>query len=253
MKSVFISLFIFSLLSGFTILALYVLLIKKILILKRSLDYEKQSYNCLVSSYDGIRAFRHDFSNIMQSISGYLMTNDLDGLKGYYSSIFKDCEEINKLSILNKDVLNSPPVLSLMAEKYHKAQTLGIEFNIEVFTDLKKLNINAYEFTRILGIFLDNSIEACIDCSKKYINVTIAKNVRESYDYLSIENSCTSNIIDTNQIFEKNYSTKPNNTGLGLWKVNKIINKHENLELTTSASNNTFKHILKIYFKEDLA
>ena len=162
MKSIFISLFIFSVLGVLIGSVLYVLLIKKILMLKRSLAYEKQSYDCLVSSYDGIRAFRHDFSNIMQSISGYLMTNDLDGLKCYYSSIFKDCEEINKLSTLNKDILNSPPILSLMSEKYYKAQALGIEFNIEVFTDLKKLNINIYEFTRILGIFLDNSIEACI-------------------------------------------------------------------------------------------
>ena len=248
MKSIFISLFIFSILGAFIGLVLYVFLIKKILMLKRSLAYEKQSYDCLVSSYDGIRAFRHDFSNIMQAISGYLMTNDLDGLKGYYSSIFKDCEEINKLSVLSKDVLNNPPVLSLMAEKYHKAQELGIEFNIEVFTDLKNLNINTYEFTRILGIFLDNSIEACSNCSNKFINVTIAKNAREFYDYLVIENSCESETIDINQIFEKNFSTKPNNTGLGLWKVNKIIAKHDNLELKTTANNNSFKHFLKIYF-----
>lgn len=252
MKNVFIPLIIFSVSSTLIIQILFIVLIRKILVLKKvreNLNFEKQSYECLVSSYDGIRAFRHDFANIMQSISGYLITDDLSGLKSYYSSIFHECEEIKKLSIFNKDVLNSPPVLSIITEKYSKAQNLGIDFNIEVMTNLNSINMNIYDFTRILGIFLDNSIEASCKASKKVINIIFSRDSINHFDSLIIENSCPLNsTIDTKKIFEKDYSTKPKNTGLGLWKVRKIVNKYENVTLSTSVNDDYFKHHLKIYY-----
>ena len=248
MKTLLISLFVFSLCISCAIFILYIILFKKMISLKHDLYYEKQSYNCLSTSYDGIREFKHDFSNIMQAISGYLITDDLDGLKQYYSSIFKDCEEIKQLSVLNREIFNNPAVLSLIAEKYNFAKKIGIDFNIEVFTDLNKLNINTYELTRILGIFLDNSIEACQNLDNSKINVIISQDTQRNYDYIIIENTYdNSNKINTIKIFDKNYSTKPENTGIGLCKVKKIISKHKNLELKTNTYDNIFRHYLKIY------
>jgi len=240
------------LLLNMSLISILILLIFKTLDLHKTeliLDCEKKSYSCLANSYDGIRSFKHDFSNIMQSIGGYLMTDDLEGLKIYYSSIFKDCEELKKLSLFNKDVLNSPPVLSLITEKYYKAKNLGIDFNIEVFVDLNSLNMNIYEFTRILGIFLDNSIEAANLSKKKTINIMIVKDTRNHFDSLVIENSYEPGVlIDTNKIFEKNYSTKPKNTGLGLWKVKNILKKYNNISLNTTVTDTYFRHQLKIYY-----
>ena len=248
MKTLLISLFIFSLCISCVIFILYIVLFKKMISLKHDLYYEKQSYNCLSTSYDGIREFKHDFSNIMQSISGYLVTNDLDGLKKYYSSIFKECEEINQLSFFNKDIFNNPPILSLMAEKYNLSKKLGIEFNMEVFIDLKSLNINTYELTRILGIFLDNSIEACKKIANPKINIIMSQDASKKYDYIIIENTyANTNTIDTNKIFDKNFSTKPQNMGIGLYKVKKIISKNKNLELSTTTYDNIFSQYLKIY------
>ena len=234
------------------LISIVIILLIKILKLQRAetnLDCEKKSYVTLSNSYDGIREFKHDFSNIMQSIGGYLFANDFEGLKSYYSSIFKDCDELKKLAVFNKDVLNSPPVLSLLTEKYYKSKNLGIDFNIEVFIDLTALNMDIYEFNRILGIFLDNSIEAAENSSSKFINIIIARDGRAHYDYLTIENSCSSDSkIDKEEIFEKDFTTKPNNTGLGLWKVKKILKKYDNLSLYTSVENGVFRHQLRIYY-----
>ncbi len=213
----------------------------------KNLKNGKKLYDNLSNSYDSIRGFKHDFSNIMQSIGGYLSTNDLKGLKVYYSSVFDECKTLNNASVLNSDVLNSPPVLSLVTEKYYKAKDLGIDFNIEVFTDLTKINIDIYEFTRMLGIFLDNSIEAASKSSKKLINIIIMKDVNNNCDLLIIENSYFDKSIDTVKIFNKDFSTKPKNTGIGLWRVKKIIEKHNNLILNTSVSDNLFRHQLRIY------
>ena len=88
---------------------IYITLVLKIFDLKyaqSTIEYEKKSYNFLSTSYDCVRGFKHDFSNIMQAIGGYILTEDLSGLKKYYSSVFKDCSELHKLSIFNKDVLS---------------------------------------------------------------------------------------------------------------------------------------------------
>ena len=212
------------------------------------IDYEKKLNDTLSCSYDSVREFKHDFSNIMQSIGGYLYTDDLDGLKTYYSSIFKECEDLKKLSILNKDVLNSPPVLSLVTEKYYRAKELGLEFNIEVFIDFSNLHMDIYEFTRILGIFLDNSLEAASKSSKKLINIIISKDINNHFESIVIENSCPESNIDTVKIFDKNFSTKPKNSGIGLWKVKKILNKHDNISLNTSMNDDLFRHQMKIYY-----
>ena len=37
--------------------------------------------------------------------------------------------------------------------------------------------------------------------------------------------------IHTEKIFEKGYSTKEGNTGLGLWEVRQILKKNNNLNL----------------------
>lgn len=243
-------LFALILLNSF-LLIISVMLIRRIFALENAadvIDYEKKSYDSLSHSYDCMREFKHDFSNIMQSIGGYLYTDDLDGLKNYYSSIFKECSELQKMSSFSKDVLNSPPVLSLVTDKYYKAKDLGIDFNIEVLLDFNTLNMDIYEFTRIFGIFLDNSIEASSKASKKFINVLINKNVNNDFASVVIENSCLDSDIDVSKIFDKNFSTKPKNTGIGLWKVKKILNHYDNIFLNTSVNNNLFRHQLKIYY-----
>ncbi len=241
---------IFIVLNIFLITLLLVLVLKMLDLnmAKKQIECEKKSYDILSSSYDGIRCFKHDFSNIMQAIGGYIITDDLEGLKKYYSSVFKECSELKKLSIFNKDVLNSPPIFSLIVEKYYKAKELGIDFNIEVFVDLNNLNMNIFEFSRILGIFLDNSIEAASQSSKRIVNIIISKDFRNHFDLITVENSCDAEFVDIEKIFEKNFSTKPKNSGLGLWNVKSIITKYDNVSLNTSLNNHFFRHQLKIYY-----
>ena len=70
---------------------------------------------------------------------------------------------------------------------------------------------------------------------------------RSNRQLVIVENTYNEKDIDTFKIFEKSYSTKPNNTGLGLWEVNKILNKHDNLAMFTSKDDELFKQQLEIY------
>ncbi len=197
---------------------------------------------------DNTSAFRHDFPNILQGMAGYMDRDDMEGLKKYYSQFVEDIHVVSNLSVLSPKVINNPAVYNVLANKYYKADSLGIKINLEVFLDLNNLNMKIYEFTRVLGILMDNAIEAACECENKIINVTIRKDSRRHIQLLLIENTYKNTNINTDKIYEKGYSTKPGNTGLGLWEIRKILKKNKNLNLFTDKNDKFFIQKFEIYY-----
>ena len=210
---------------------------------------EAQLYNkTLEILQDNTRAFRHDFANILQGMVGYMDNNDMAGLKKYYSQLVDDIQHTNNLTTLSPKVVNNPAIYNVLAAKYHKADSLGIKINLEAFLDMNELHMKIYEFTRVLGILMDNAIEATSECDEKIINVTFRKDVKRNMQLLIIENTYKNKDIDTDKIFEKGFSTKEGNTGLGLWEIRQILKKNNNLNLFTSKDDYLFKQQFEIYY-----
>ena len=212
-----------------------------------NLDQEKENNRILQNLQDELRGFRHDFSNIICTIGGYVQVKDMEGMAKYYSQIQKDVIKMNNLGALNPDSINNPAVYTLITSKYSKALELGIEMNINVFLNLNTLNMKIYEFTRVLGILLDNAIQAAQGCDEKIINLEIRKESKRNRQILLIENTYNNKDVDTEKIYEKNFSTKEGNSGLGLWEVRQILKKNNNLNLFTSKDNKFFKQQLEMY------
>ena len=224
-------------------------LVKTMKLEKTTADLEQEKlYNkTLQILHDNIRAFKHDFSNIIAGIGGYVETDDMKGLKKYYKQSLQDCSQVNNLSSLSPDSINNPAVYTVLANKYYKADSLGIKITLESFIDFNHLHMEIYEFTRILGILMDNAIEASSECKEKLINVLIRNDPSRNRQLLIIENTYKDKDINVDKIYEKGFSTKMNNTGLGLWEVNKIITKHKNLARFTTKTDTFFKQQIEIY------
>ena len=105
-----------------------------------------------------------------------------------------------------------------------------------------------YDFARILGILLDNAIEASSESDEKIINITFRNDSKNSRQLIIIENSYKDKNIDTDKIFEKGISGKENHTGLGLWEVRQILKKTNNANLFTSKTDELFSQQLEIYY-----
>lgn len=223
----------------------------KLEVTTQSLEEERLYNKTLTILYDNIRGFKHDFNNIVQAIGGYISTDNMEGLKDYYSGLMEDCKKVNNLAVLNPELINNPAIYSLLTSKYHKAEELNIKMNFEVFLDLTTLNIKTYDLSRILGILLDNAIEASNKCEEKIINIIIRKDNASNRQLFVIENTYSNKSVDTDRIFEKGYTSKVEEDnkshGLGLWEVRKILNKNNNLNLFTSKDNKFFKQQLEIY------
>ena len=234
---------------AYVIVSLYTLFtVSKLERTSMSLE-EAQLYNkTLEILQDNTRAFRHDFANILQGMVGYMDNNDMEGLRKYYSQLVEDIQQSNNLTTLSPKVVNNPAIYNVLASKYHKADSLGIKIHLEAFLDMNELHMKIYEFTRVLGILMDNAIEATSECENKIINVSFRKDSRKHMQLLVIENTYKNKDVDTDKIFEKGYSTKKGNTGLGLWEVRQILKKNNNLNLFTTKNSEFFIQQFEIYY-----
>lgn len=118
--------------------------------IEAELKQSKEHNKTLSNLNDNVRGFKHDFSNILNAIGGYIYANDMDGLKKYYSDLKLDCSKLNNLSTLNPEVINNPAIYAILSSKYYKAEENGITINLDIFMDLSNLNMSIYEFTRVL-------------------------------------------------------------------------------------------------------
>lgn len=214
---------------------------------------EAQLYNkTLTILHDSIRGFKHDFHNIVQSIGGYADRGDLEGLRIYYRQLLQDCGRTNNLIALNPEVINNPAIYNVLATKYHKADEIGVQINLGIFINLNEIekHMKIYEFTRILGILLDNAIEAAAECENKIIHVSFRKEQNRRRLLVIIDNTYKNKDINVDKIYEKDFSTKSKetNSGLGLWEVRQILKKNNNLNLFTTKSEEFFSQQFEIYY-----
>ena len=198
--------------------------------------------------HDNVRGFKHDFDNIVTTIGGYIKTNDMQGLEKYYSQLEEDCAKVNNLYILNPEIINNPGIYNLLTTKYNEATEKDIKVNITFLLDLNELHMKIYEFARILGILLDNAIEAASECENKIINITFRNDAKNNRNIVQIENTYKDKDVDIEQIFNKGVSGKENHTGLGLWEIRQILKKNNNLNLHTTKNDKYFSQQLEIYY-----
>lgn len=79
----------------------------KLILTTRKLESAEAYNNTLRILHDNVRGFKHDFDNIVTTIGGYIKTNDMEGLKNYYSQLEDDCQRVNNLYILNPNIVNN--------------------------------------------------------------------------------------------------------------------------------------------------
>lgn len=184
---------------------------------------------------------------------GYIANNNMEGLKKYYKNVQNECNNINNLTALNPSLINDSGLYSLLTSKYYLAEKNNIKFNVSICTNFDKLNIPSFVLTKILGILLDNAIDAAKDSKEKeiYFEVrSLAHNSSIHKSIILVENSYSNKDVDVDKIREKGYTSKTSDTGshgLGLWEVNRILKKSNNLNLYTSKDEKYFKQQLEIY------
>ena len=245
----YISLFSTIGLIAYFVVSIYNLIsVSKLAFTTRELENTQSELHTFKILHEQVRSFKHDFDNMVNSIGGYVVNEDVEGLKRYYSQLLEECNKTNNLYALSPEVINHPAVYHLLATKYYEADQQKVQINLHVFLDLNEIEkrMKIYEFTRILGILLDNAIEAAKECEKKIINVTFRKDSNNMIAVI-IQNTYANKDVDTEEIYQKGISSKEKHSGLGLWKVREILMHNNNLDLFTTKDNEFFTQQFEIY------
>lgn len=216
---------------------------------KQKLEQQKKYIESLEKNNNEIRKFKHDFNNIILGLEGYITSNEVNNIKlrDYFYNNIKNLNtkiELDNIVLSHLNNIKVPSIKNLLTNKIISAQNNDFKVNISVEDEIDNFYVNEMQLSRILGIFLDNSLEAGLELdNNRFIELIILK--ANKTIVIQITNTFKNTNLDIDKINESGYSTKGENRGIGLSSANDIISKH-NMILNTRIEDNLFKQILTI-------
>ncbi|WP_110114468.1 GHKL domain-containing protein [Bacillus sp. CGMCC 1.16541] len=221
----------------------------------RKIEIETKQFTSYMHSLELInndmQKFQHDYTNILVTMQGYIEADEFEELKRYFKKyILTAGEETLKRNkrFVNLSKLQITGLKGLIITKSLQAEKEGISFNVEISDEINEISINIIDLARIVGIFLDNAIEANKQNDmqeEKEVNIAFFNSMSGS-TIIIIENTFDNSSITINQIFTDGFSTKGKKRGKGLNIVKNIIDNYPNLTLNTSIEKHLFTQIIEI-------
>lgn len=206
---------------------------------------EKSNNNKIIYEYDQLLDYvkvyeklleeksknQHEYKNQLIIIRD---TNKKDDRVKYINNLLnikdstEDSEWLNKLKYI--------PQGGLKGLIYYKIQIM-LKNNVSIFLTVseelkepklwKNFDKNLSNISKIIGVYLDNAIEAVNDAKEKFIIISVY--LEKNNIIFEISNTYKGT-IDMSRIDKEGYTTKGNGKGYGLSLVKDIISKNDNLE-----------------------
>ena len=198
-----------------------------------------------------MRKFRHDYVNILTTLSDYIREDDMPGLRKYFDEHIvpmKDKLKTRSIKMNGIEKLKVREIKGLITTKIIQAQEKRIPISIEVPDEIDRIDMNTVELSRIIGIIVDNAIEASENLEEPLINIAFIDN-DESVTFI-VMNKCSDDIPKIHELFEQGFSTKGDNRGLGLSTLKELTDSNENVLLDTVIENGYFVQKVEINNKE---
>lgn len=201
--------------------------------------------NNLEIMYNSLRSFKHDYINILLSVSGYIENGNTVELKEFFENKILPTKDLIDQSDYKLNQLSNIGMLeikSLLSVKMIYAYECGIDVTIDIPDRVEHFDMDTIDLVRILGIFLDNAIEAALEAEQPRIGLNIIQN--NTSVAIIISNRFQDNSLEFHKIKLKGFSTKSGHQGIGLSNAQKIINSYDNVLLETRIQGDYFvQHI----------
>ncbi|MEB7778599.1 GHKL domain-containing protein [Staphylococcus equorum] len=190
-----------------------------------------------------MRKFRHDYVNILSTMSDFIREDDMEGLDQYFHEEIlpmQDSMQMNAIKINGIENLKVREIKGLLTTKILQAQEKNIRISIEVPETIEKIDMPIINLSRVIGILLDNAIEASEKIvDDPLIRIAFIKNEDDSVMFI-VMNKCDTDMPRVHTLFQENFSTKGKNRGLGLSTLKELTDTTSNVLLDTTIDNNYF-------------
>lgn len=186
-------------------------------------SYQYRSYRESVENLERLngrlREQRHDYLNQMQIVYGLLELEDYEDAREYLRPVFKDIMKVNRALRTAQ-----PAVNALLQAKLETAEQQGIDFYLDVGTQLNALAMEPWELCKVLGNIIDNGVTAVSHLKgERRIRMDIRES-RSEYMFVISNNGPRIPEQDQKLIFNQGFTTKrEEGHGMGLFIVAAVL------------------------------
>lgn len=207
--------------------------------LKKSLDLMQAYTHEIEIHYLEFRKFKHDYKNLLLGLQKQIEKTD-ENYHYLEEMLYYSDEVLNQSVMRFYDLTNiaSPVLKTFIIAKLSFCEQKQIKIKFECMDKLDIFLLEEVKLIRILGIMMDNAIEAAINSSKKEIHFYILNRSQE-VEFL-IENSFSGNLPKLSDIQKCGFSTKGKNRGLGLFIIQDILACTSHTEVIYGSINGFF-------------
>lgn len=178
----------------------------------------------LNKQYEAIRRERHDIKNMLLSIQGYVEAGESKQASAMLHKILqngplnKSYGSIDHALVKIKDSW----LRNLIKEKAYQVVERGIPLSIDVNAEIDQLPGSDIINARIIGILLDNALEATAKQRQPFIQVALLK--RSEGHYQLVVCNSLEQAFDINKAVSLGKTNKKGHHGIGLANLTKLVN-----------------------------
>ncbi len=211
------------------------------------LEHLKEYTGNLEMVYGNLRSFRHDYINVMASLAAYIEEGRYEELRDFFYGHILPMQE--GLAQRNDALcrLSHVHVLEMKSILYAKlllAVNRGVEVEVDIPDVIDCVHMDPVDLVRVLGIYLDNAIEACLETERPFLGFHLGR-VEGDVVFL-LSNSFVDRGLSLGQMCKKDVSTKGEGRGIGLYTVGEILNRYDNVYHETRMEEGVFIQQVRI-------
>lgn len=237
---------------------IYLIISFKFLITENKYNKINSKYNTTLNSLkeyeeilDAYRVSSHENKNQLLTIRSMVVKKEKN-IPDYIDKLID-----NKIKDDEKLMFdaNTIPAGGLRATIYSKMLFMkenNINFNLKVDRNVRTVELIELgddlmlDVCKIIGVFLDNAIEAVKDIDEKMVDIILFSD--KQFLQIEIINNFEG-IIDVDKLDDKGYTSKSKGHGYGLCLVRDIIKRNNSLINERKINKNIFTQVLKIKLK----
>ncbi len=193
-----------------------------------------------------VRAFRHDYKNLLAGLSEQAAAGELEQLRHTLAELDAGFDlRLGRKIQASAQIgnLRIPEVRSLLLSKLTVMGKEGVECRLEVLYPVTTVGMDIWDFVRCLGILTDNATEAAADTEQPWVEILLL--AQDKQVLFRISNSYV-NIIEPENMWNDGWSTKGAGRGLGLSGYQRILENYPNASPCTSWENGVFVQELTV-------
>ena len=214
-------------------------------------DYDKllEFMKTYEEEIENQRTLRHETKNEFLAIRSKICDKEKEKtIIDYIDEILGDTYLVKNEKYAKFGYLPANGVKGLCYFKTQKAEEQGISVSINISKKIQSstiCNLNTKEqrdFAKILGVFIDNAIEASAESKDKELGIEAYSNLDN--EFRMIISNTYNNEIDEEKIGKENFTTKGKNRGHGLLLVNQLVQKNNIFDTKREIKNNIYSQTI---------